>query len=186
MKLKVYELSQLSNQKLCMHLVPEEEFVYFLDTTNTSQTLLVKLPPMYIMNIVQGENSTTLASFIWKDECDLSILDENAYNYFKNVIPEEANLTWIPSILSYETSNIFVVPISQQCSCFDISDHLINTSECIQTGNLVETIIAVHGFKYMKQNNEVTCEIQYSIFQAKKCILYPPTLQKCEDSLFQR
>ena len=174
----VYDVSQICNQKFCMHLIPKESFVYFIDTNRTSQTILMRLPPMYISNV----SEFSLLSLLWNCDTFLDLLDTDACAYFKALVPQDMCIEWLPSI----NNGHFLMPISDKCTCFDSEDNVIDT-DTIQTGCLVESIVAINGFKYRQEpDNKILCEIDYELFQIKQCVLSKPSLAKCETSLFFR
>lgn len=189
MTLRVYSTEDLQqNQKIGMHLVSNENVVYFIDTDNITQTILMKLGPMYITDIIESvETNVQLVTFLWKNTT-LDFLDKDACEYFKKLLPDDKSLavTWVPSVKTMNNIDYFFVPISQHCTAFDNNDNIIDTNDCLTKGNLIETIIAVKGFRYCYDDNEkeFTCEIMYEIFQAKFVDVTVPRLEKCEISLF--
>ena len=189
MTLHVYDITEIPDQKFCMHLIASENFVYFIDTNHMTQTILMKIPPMYISNIFDTSlNDTEIpikcVSLLWKRERFLDFLDKEACDYFKTLIPKDITINWIPSITTKENIDNFIVPIFDKCTCFDSEDNIIDVDICLQRGCLIESVIAIKGFKYMKMNDEVICEVDYELFQSKQCVLSKPVLEKYEISLF--
>jgi hypothetical protein len=188
MNLRVYNTKDLQqNQKIGMHLVSNENVVYFIDTDNISQTILMHLGPMYITDIIESvESSVQIVTFLWKNTT-LDFLDKDACAYFRKLLPNDiSKVTWIPSVKEINDMQYFLVPVSPDCTAFDNDNHIVDTSDCLTKGNIVETIIAVKGFRYCYNDNEkeFACEILYEIFQAKVVNVTVPKLNKCETSLF--
>lgn len=188
MSLRVYSTAELQqNQKIGMHLVSNENIVYFIDTDNITQTILMKLGPMYITDIIESvDTDVQLVTFLWKNT-NLNFLDTDACEYFKKLLPDDiSKVKWIPSIKEINNVQYFVVPISKDCTAFDNHNSIVDTRDCLTRGNLIETILSVKGFRYFYDDNEkeFTCEIMYEIFQAKFVNVTIPTLEKCKTSLF--
>ena len=188
MTLRVYSTKDLQqNQKIGMHLVSNENVVYFIDTDNISQTILMHLGPMYITDIIESvETSVQIVTFLWKN-MTLDFLDTDACAYFKKLLPNDiSKVSWIPSVKEINDIQYFMVPVSPDCTAFDNDNTIVDTSDCLTKGNLIETIIAVKGFRYCYDDNgkEFTCEILYEIFQSKIVKVTVPKLEKCETSLF--
>ena len=187
MSLRVYSTQDLQqNQKIGMHLVANENTVYFIDTDNITQTILMRLSPMYVTDSIETvDTDTRIMSFLWKNNTPLDFVDKDACEYFKLLLPDDkTNVVWLPSVKPLNDIEYFFVPISENCTSFDQMDNIIDIHDCFIRGNLVETIIAVKGFRYYYENETFTCEIIYEIFQAKLVDISIPKLEKHVLSLF--
>ena len=154
--------------KLYMLTDPDAKRIYFMDLENIHQTILVRLPPLFVCKHSQTDGILEMylppAHHVTKG---FQQLEMNAMMFV------DQERTAEPPACILRTS------ISETLSVFNPDNTISNTTDLVNM--FIEPIVAIHGVSY----SDDTVSFMYETVQIRHHHITPPTLEIGGVNLFQ-
>lgn len=186
----VHTLDELCQpNKMYMHMLDHEQRMCFLDMHDLPTTILVRLPPSYILGEdnkgIDNNGATTMRLCVRHSIAELfHIIEENAIAHVNQNHP---NIQLSRSLDSPPLMNHVVharIDVDREVLAFNPDNKPIPSTECNMAHlqkTFVEPILAIHGFSY---DDDYKVTFDYELIQLRTCHLSVPSVDVRNVNLF--
>ena len=164
--LQIYDINELVT--LNLFLYHQDNHAYFVNLDNISQTILVRLPPLYV----------TYANV--EEQC----LEYHLPPRIANILQTIEHQSIQQFNINYSRSNILSTRMHPDIKVFDDKNNIQRGTHQIEN-TFVELILAIHGFECLfTDDNTNNIRFMYETVQVRTYDIKQPSFHVDDDNLF--